>query len=718
MTHAGMILGTAAYMSPEQAKGRSADRASDVWALGCVLFEMLSGTRAFKGEEISEVLASVLRDEPDWATLPNNTPASVLQVLRLCLQKDRQRRLRDMSAIRLALDGAFDGLAGPKSQTVDDKRSSSRWRQSALVGVAALLVGGAGVWLLRPSPPGPTAAPLIRFSISPPAGFRLRAVGKLLAISPDGMRIAYRSAPVSDLNGGTLNIQALDAFDPVQLPGRVRSGPVFSPDGRTVAFYDGLVLRSQPIDGGAVVTICPLDGDIRGLSWATDDTIVFATVRTRGLMRVPATGGTPTRLTTAGDASGANHFWPSVLPNGRGIVFTKWSGVLDRAQLAVLSLATNEVVDLVPGTSPVYSDSGHLIFGGRDRSLRAIAFDQETLHVTGEPTTVLDRVGIEVDGSANFGLSSTGTLVYTTESTNVPPSRTIVWVDRNGREEPTGAPPRAFTYARLSPDGTRVALDARDEPPDVWIWELARKTLQRLTNDPGLNRLPTWAPDGKRVAFTVDRDGIESVYWQVFDGSGEVERLSDGIRRESPASFAPDGSGILTIIPQTPPYDVGLISIGPPRSSKLLLQTPASESNAEISPDGRWMAYESDESGRAEIWVRPFPALNTSRRQVSTTGGTRPLWSRKGDELFFFVAPDTIMAAPVGLGTDLTLLAPRAVLKWPHAIPVNTGRHYDVSADGKRFLVLKDVDGQQSLSSEIRVVERWGDELKAKLSKR
>lgn len=318
--------------------------------------------------------------------------------------------------------------------------------------------------------------------------------------------------------------------------------------------------------------------------------------------------------------------------------------------------------------------------------------------------------------AANFAVSRHGTLAHVTGGAGIAP-RTLVWVDRQGREELVKVPPRAYTYARLSPDGTRVALDARDEQNDIWIWDLARQTLQRLTNDPGMNRSPTWTPDGKRVAFTAERDGVESVYWQAADGSGSMERLSSGTTLQFPQAFSPDGSLLVFSSPQTTPMDLGAIALGATRTETMLLHSRASETNAEFSPDGRWLAYMSDESGRREVYVRPFPNVETARRQVSTDGGTRPLWSRDGRELFYYVGPDTIMAVPVRLGADLTLGNPQPVVKGPY-VAFNSGRHYDVSADGRRFLLLKDAplpDAQKPAAPAIQVTVNWFEELKSKL---
>jgi hypothetical protein len=384
------------------------------------------------------------------------------------------------------------------------------------------------------------------------------------------------------------------------------------------------------------------------------------------------------------------------LPDGRAVLFTSWGGSLQRARVSVVSLAGGDVHRLLDGTSPRFSPTGHLLFAAADRTLRVVGFDVGRLQVIGSPVTVVEHVGIERTSGADFAVADDGSLVYATETTVATTPLTLVWVDRAGHEEPIDVPVRGYIHARLSPDGTRVALDARDEQNGIWILDLARHTLQQL---PGMIRAPVWAPDGKRLAFTAERDGVESVYWQAFDGSGMMERLSIGTQVQIPQSFSPAGTQLIFGTPTTPPYDLGVITLGSPRTATMLLHSKASEFNGVISTDGHWLAYESDESGRSEIYVRPFPNVETRRIQVSTGGGTRPLWSHTGRELFYYVAPDTIMAVSVRLGADITLGNSQPVVKKPYAAAVrSTGRHYDVSADGQRFLLLKDAtpNGQKT----------------------
>ena len=497
------------------------------------------------------------------------------------------------------------------------------------------------------------------------------------------------------------------------------NGFFFSPDGNWIGFSSGVdnTLKRISISGGPAQTICALDGILRGGSWGPDDTIVFATAASKGLRRVPAAGGEPQVLTKVDPAKReTDHHWPEVLPDGKGVVFTAWSGTAERSRIVALSLPTGEVSEVVRGGSqPHFSPTGHLVYA-QGGTLRAVRFNAGSLEAVGDPTPIMEGVASVPSGAANYAVAADGSLVYVKGSAGAAVGqRTLVWVDRQGRQEAINVPARAYTYARLSPDGTRVALDARDQQNDIWIWDLARETLQRLTNDPGLNRSPVWTPDGTRVAFTAERDGyVESIYWQKADGSGVPERLSVGSTIQMPASFSPDGKRLLINTPLAPPWNVGMLSLEGERREETLLKTKFSENNGDVSPHGRWLAYESDESGQGQVYLAPFPDVNTSKRQVSTGGGTRPLWSKDGRELFYYVAPDTVMAVPVSPGPNLALGKPAVVVKGSYARAVSPGRHYDVSPDGKRFLLLKDVEtapGAKPVPPEIHFVQHWAEEL-------
>ena len=729
MTHAGIVLGTAAYMSPEQAKGTPLDKRTDVWAFGCVLYEVLAGVRAFEGDDVSDTMASVLKSDPDWERLPVATPLVIRRLLRRCLIKDRKRRLPDIAVARLDIDDALSG-ASLGTDEARDVQVKTPTRRRAVVPIAAAIVGAAiaiGVgWWARPRLTSPE---IVKFTETLGDTFSPAVNNDQdLTISPDGRRIAY----IIGASVGTqqVMVRALDQFDAVPIGGvGRRRGPFFSPEGRWVGYSDGVSLLKVPITGGPPVTICKLAGLPRGASWGVDGTIVFATnVDQTGLFRVAAEGGTPETLTTPDAAKGERlHEWPEILPGGRAVLFTIYrvGETLDEnTQVAVLDLATRQWKVVIPqGSNARYTPSGHLVYAVAG-SLRAVRFDLDRLEVRGEFVPVIDHVlrknpgGQPGAGAADFSVAGSGTLVYV-EGGPVGPVRTLtlVWVNRNGREEPITAPPRAYFYARLSPDGARLALDVREQQSDIWIWDFARQNLQPLTNDASSNRLPIWTPDSKRVAFSAERDGVESVYWQAFDGAGPMERLSSGTQGQGPMAFSPDGKQLVISTPAgRGPFDLGRIDMSTPaRTTTMMLHSSWNETNAEISPDGHWLAYQSNESGQDEVWVRPFPNVETERHQVSRGGGTRPLWSRTGRELFYYLEPGTIMAVPVRLGADFTPEAPQLVVKGLYARPPASGRHYDVSGDGQRFLLFKEApttDGQKATAPEIHVVLNWTEELK------
>ena len=444
-------------------------------------------------------------------------------------------------------------------------------------------------------------------------------------------------------------------------------------------------------------------------------------------LEVPASGGEVRALTALDEAAGERDQRNlEYLPDGDTILFTSWLGEtnngIDTAQIAVQRLSTGERRTLLAGVDPSYVASGHLLFARRD-GLWAVAFDPGTLTLRGEPSPVHQGVRVTPAGQAAFAVSHDGTLVVPETQNPAGPFtlRTLVWVDRNGRETPVPVPPRAYTYARLSPDGSQIALDARDDDADVWIWNVARETLHRLTFDPGFNRSPTWTPDGTKVAFSASRNGVESIYWQDADGSSEAELLSVDDAPQGPIAFTPDGTRLLFHTPlDGGPFDIGMLTLGPPSRSEMVFNAAFSESNATVSPDGEWIAYQSSESGpqRPEIYVRPFPGVRDARQQVSTGGGTRPLWSRSGTELFYYVQPNRIMSVTVrpesreGRRSALLLGRPTVVVEGPYASPGNSGRHYDVSPDGERFLLIRDAEGVDATVPRLNVVLNWFDELR------
>ena len=533
-TRAGVIMGTAAYMSPEQAKGKRVDKRADVWAFGAVLYEMLTGRRPFAGDDVSETLACVLMKEPDWDALPADFSPTLRKYLRRCLEKDPKQRVRDIGDVRLAMDGVFEVDAPPSSEapTVGAERRFG-WPAIGVTLFLGTLVGIA-FWSSRPEAPGPLARFVVDPSPEPPGQGDVD-----IAITPDGTRIAY----LTTVNERGLVVRALDELEATPLGGLGSGlrGPFLSPDGNWVVYFDGSGVQKVSILGGPPVTICEFPtGGSRGGSWGDDDTIIFATNATSGLWRIPAGGGEPEEL-TAPDPEQGDHVWPEILPGGEAVLFTIIGESVENAQIAVLSLDSGETKVLVPGGSnPRYAPTGHIVYGVGG-TLRAVGFDLDELEVTSDPVPVVDGVSTKRSGAANFGISQNGSLAYVAGPQGRGPERTLVWVDREGREEALAAEPRIYRYPRVSPDGTRLALDVRDQEEDIWIWSFARETLTRLTFDPDWDLRPVWTPDLLQVAFASERDGGFSTFWKAADGTGTVELMIENANNPMPLAFSRTG---------------------------------------------------------------------------------------------------------------------------------------------------------------------------------
>ena len=727
MTRAGMVLGTAAYMAPEQAKGRVADKRADIWAFGAVLYEMLTGRRAFAGEDVPDTLANVLKSAPDWNALPADVPSHVRMLIQRCLAKDRQERISDISVALFVM--TEPSLAAEQSSTFAPSHLRTRrshWRRLVMPAAAAVVVGaavGTGVWLaMRASTPGVT-----RFTLSSTgaAAVALDQVSIDLAITRDGRQIVYKG---TGTNGNQLFVRALDQLEPTPLIGLgTPKGPFLSPDGQWIGFVDigsSVGLKKVSITGGAVLPICGLDGQSRGATWSDDGSIIFATsLPSTGLQRVSSAGGEPTVLTTPdGERGESDHLWPQFLPGGRAVLFTitTTKGGIETQQVAVLDLRTGAQKTLLrDGSQAQFVRSGHLVYAAAG-TLRAVAFDVDRLEAIGTPVPVLPQVVTLPTGVAEFDIARNGTLAYISGGVAAAPARTLVWVDRQGHEEAISAPARSYVAPRLSPDGTRVALDVRDQENDIWVWDFRSETLTRVTFDPGIDGAPAWTPNGSLVFGSQRVGGASSLFMSAADGSGAIERLTQSGNIQLPSAVSPDGRHVIfgegSAATRT---DVMMLTLDKDHRAQPLVQTPFFEDNGEISPDGRWLAYQSNDSGLNQISVRPFPDVNSGHWQVSTGGGIEPLWARNGEELFYRGPNGALMGVRVEPGTTWRTAAPTTVLNgqffggamFPGVIGQRT---YDASPDGKRFLMIKEagVAGPAAAPAGIVVVENWLEELK------
>ena len=702
---AGVILGTAAYMSPEQASAKTVDKRSDIWSFGIVLWEMLVGGPVFKGESVAHVLAAVLRDAIDFDALPPNTPKALRTVIGRCLERNPRRRLRDIGEARIAIE---DARNDDSPETLALSRSF-RWLPWAVAAVAVVVAG----FMFSSSAPRDQA--VTRFTVQLPGDL---SFGGVIALSPDGRQLVIAA-------DSRLYLRGMDELKAMPIPGTAGgSRPFFSPDGAWLGFFTDTELKKVPTAGGPPQTVAAVPvgetGNTSG-AWGSDGHIYFDLQGQTGIFRVAAEGGTPEPVTRLEEGDG-DHTRPVMLPGGDAILFSvigtdfSW----DSARVEVYELSTGErKILLTGGASPRYVDSGHLLYS-REGSLLALPFDVERRAVTGQPTTMLEGVQMgSATSIAQFSLAASGTMAFITGGVSSDylsgvTLATLVWVDRDGREEPLSLAPNLYGAPRLSPDGLRVAVaigaPGRDSQ-GISIADLERDTIMRLTY--GADRHPVWTPDGERVVL--GSGALANVYSTATDGTGELARLTDSQYIQTPYSFSPDGESFVLV--EQRPFETGwdlLLHHLAEDRTEVLLRTPATERNAEISPDGRWIAYESDQTGRLEVYVRSFPDLSAGRWQVSTDGGMAPIWGRDGRELFY-VHQSAIVSVALEMNGTVKASAPEVLFDNPEYVLTRTWnwRAFDLSLDGKRFLMVKRIaDSGTALKPEIRVILNWTEELK------
>jgi serine/threonine-protein kinase len=722
-TQSGVILGTAAYMSPEQARGRPVDRRTDIWAFGCVLFEMLTRTRAFEATDTTDTIVAVLTKEPKWQRIPAHA-SGVRPLLARCFQKDPRRRLQAIGEARIQLEDLMSGDA-PVSlplRGAPGVRAKVTATAAAIVGIVAL------AWLLtqRPTQPSRSAA---RFEIVPPPSQALALLpDRNIAVSPDGQHIVYRATPAQ------LVLRSIASVEAQPLNGTVGArNPFFSPDSRWIGFFDGVALKKVPVVGGPAIFLSS-SAIPRGASWGEDGRIVFATSDiTKGLLRVSSDGGEPVVLTQPDVAKGERAHWqPTVLPQGRGVLFTIVGvNASEPTQVAALDAKTGEIKRLIRGGShPEYLDSGHLVYASA-RNLMVVPFDLTRLELRGDAIPVVHDVHVmESSGAANYALSRNGTLVYIPAQSE--PLGVLVWRDREGREFPVTVPPGHYSAPRVSPDGNHAAVVVRDQAQRVHIVDFARATMTRLTYGPGTDEQPVWTSDAAHLVFSSDREGSFNLYAQAADGTGTANRLTSSPDGQRPAWVAPDGTGIVgtEISPKTAGDIVwfplnGLSSSvtsatksnSNERRVEQLVQTPRIDFNPDVSPGGDYVAYQSTESGDEEVYVRPFPRVNDARWQVSPNGGTHPVWGRNGGELFYVDLSNVLTVVPVRRSGSGLTFGNRVKLFAVAVAGPYSPRPFDIGPDG-RILVVKATGTIDQSQARIIAVLNWFDEVKAKLAER
>jgi Tol biopolymer transport system component len=687
-TQAGVVLGTAAYMSPEQARGKPLDRRTDLWAFGCVLFELLSGGRAFAGKNILDITASVVGSDPEWSKLPPDTPSGIRRLLRRCLEKDPARRLHDAGDARIELeDVRSEPLTSSPAPALVTGGKPWVWIIAALFAGAAL--AGALAWQLRPS----AAAPVVRFSIPLVATPNLSLP---IAISPDGTKLAY-------LAGGEFNavihVRDLSQHQTRPLPGTEgAAGPGFSPDGEWIVFAatDGKLKKVQT-RGGSVATLeAGITITSGGVHWTPGGEILFCP---RGLASIPANGGASKPLTTP--PPGENHFQPELLPGGNAILFTIMP-LGQQPRVALLDRKTGTAKTLIDGAQQAhYLNSGHLIYY-RAGKLERVAFDPAALSVSGAPVVVADGVSYTpIYASAAFAVSPSGVLVYRPGS-GAPAESELIWADRAGQRLPLARFSHPFNQVRLSPGGRTLILANRAMESDLWSYDLERRTLSRVTFEPGEDETPVWSPDGKRIAWATHRKGPPQVVVRNVDGTGGEQVVWSGTAHTHVDSWSPDGRFLaLSMVEQGGTFEVFMVSLQGDHKPRPFLTGPYMEMQAVFSPDGRWIAYASNESGRVEVYVRAWPGPG-GKVQISTDGGLQPLWARGGRELFYRSGMK-VMAVPVENGAALRAGAPRTLFDGQYET------EFAVMPDGQRFVMIRQPASADA--NEMLVTVNWLTEL-------
>ena len=708
-TRDGVILGTAAYMSPEQARGQAVDKRTDIWAFGCVLYEMLTGRPAFAGDTVSDIIAAILEREPDWRALPDAAPPGLPRLARRCLDKDPRRRLRDIGDARLEIE---ETLAAPIGRA-GDARTDTRRGGRALAHMAAGLVSGGIIGALIAA--RLTTAPVPQRTVAdfplllPPDAMLASLDFPATTMSPDGSLIAYVAT-----RGGRpqLFVRRMDNPEPTLLPGTEDAiSPFFSPDNRWIGFFAEGKLKKVSVTGGVPVVICDAPIGFGG-SWGRDDVIVFAPASGSSLSRVSAAGGPPTRVTTLDEQKGEfSHRWPELLPNGDSLLFTVGTkGSWDDALIVAQSLSSGRrQVLLQGGTNPRYLATGHLLYahGG---TIFAVSFDPSTLTVSGTPVRVLENVLQSFDGAAQLSVAQSGSVVYV-PGRFVSSDRQLMTVDRTGNAIPLAAPARAYSAPRVSPDGQKLLVTITGTTEALWMYDISRGALNQLTFEAS-SSFPVWTPDGQRIAFSSNRAGVLNLFWSRLDGASTPERLAPSDTIQLPGSWSPDGRTLAFVERHSVTgRDIWMLPLTGDHKPSPFLNAAFDESAPRFSPDGRLLAYVSNETGRNEVYVR-FLADPSRVQRVSAAGGTEPAWGFSARELFYRLG-DQMMS--VKLGPRDEPLGSQVLFRGNFEPGTLDLTNYDVMPDAQRFVMVS-ATGRDP-RRELHVKLHWLDTLASLLSR-
>jgi eukaryotic-like serine/threonine-protein kinase len=717
LTSPGAVMGTVGYMSPEQVRGQEADHRTDIFAFGVVLYEMLSGRRAFTGESAVEVMNAILKEEPpELGETSRQVNPQLEKIVRRCLEKRPERRFQTASDLGFALEA----LSSPSTARLEtaaalpaatERAGKARlfgnarlaWLAAAGLLLVSLLSLPLAVKYLRQSPPvAPVAA---RFTIAAPEKATAIAGPEL---SPDGRNLVFavvvegrRSLWLRPL--GSLTAQPLSGTE------GVFGSPIWSPDSRSLGFFAGRELRKLDLAGGAPQTLCKMPADIGTLvsgTWNRDGVILFSDFT--GIYRVPATGGEPTLVLRSDQPF--LYRWPVFLPDGRHFLVRR-SRTQGAAETHLVALDRQETTRLLAADSQARYANGHLLFV-RAGVLLAAPFDADSLRLTGEPFVVADKVRVVGNPSRGFfSVSDNGSLVY--DPNALTDNQRLTWMDRAGKPLGTVGPTGEYEAPRLAPDGKRVAV-ARREPQsqnwDIHVIDLARGTSSRLTFDPDDDRYPVWSPDGRHIAWRANRDRAFQIYQKLASGVGPEELLLKADVAITPGSWSADGRFLLySRLDPTTREDLWALPLAGDRQPSPFLQTPFSENNGRFSPDGRWIAYTSDDQGRPEVYVQTFPASG-GKWQISTNGGLQPWWRGDGKELYYLSSDGKLMAVEVKPGGSFEAGAPRALFDLAPVRAIGGATSYAVTAAGDRFLFV--TAREEAASLQFTVVVNWAAEAK------
>ena len=687
-TQSGVILGTAPYMSPEQARGETVDKRADIWAFGCCLYEAISGSVPFLGTTAAETISRILEREPDWNALPDLTP-NISRLLRHCLMKDKRRRLRDIGDASFT----FDETSPSHATAAPSLRSTARLVAGSLF--VAAMMSALGLWLFNGGStlPGPVRKLKVKLD---------RAPLRKMAVAPDGTRLVY----VARIDGTRRLVERqFDQLEENVLPGTEDAySPFFSPDGQWIGFTtqpdsqsggrgEG-ALKKLSLEGGSPITLhAPVLGN--SAVWGEDDFIFFQSAfGGEEILRVSSLGGAPESVVTPDN----NTIWSlqDILPGGKAII-----GITEPGEEVVsISLSTGKVEVLADAINRLarFVRTGHLLFQVKEGALVAAPFDHARVAVTGAVVPMVEGVGY-------WTVSGEGSLIYSDQT-----SRQLVWVNRQGEATLVDAESGLYQSIRLSPDGTRVALHYADSSvanQDVWVYDLLRGSSTRLTFDPARDYFPLWAVDGRKIAFVSHRGNSWGIFRKAVDGSGEVEPLLTGPREGYPTSWSLAGEHLVyeDEDPRTN-SGIGLLTLSGDRDARLLIQEPFDQTNPVVSPDGRLLAYESNETGRLEVYVRRFPELG-DKRQISNRGGAVPVWAPSGDELFYRIG-DAMMVVTIQTRPSFVASEPKVLFTGEYLH--YAGRAYDIDPTGQRFLMIRSEDSASD-PTELNFVVNWFEEL-------